>query len=303
MNNIKNLVKLINIESLVIGGGGMNGLIFVGALKYLEEINILKNIKYYHGVSIGAILVSLLNLGWSIDEIIEITNFPFDKLLSYDIDYFLNNSSFMNKEDYLTLLQKIITYKNFDKNLSFLDLYNFSKKELNIYSFGLNDNKLHIFNHINTPTLPIFEALYMSSCIPFLLSPLNKFNNHFIDGAFSCSFPMKYVKNIQKSIGIYSAPKHFNYNFDNHDILDYLINISYVITNNIHNINIPNTIYVKYTSHILSYINFSMSIKEKKNMINAGYSQSINQIHTIIDYFLNNITSDNSIYKHKYYEI
>ena len=88
MNNIKNLVKLINIESLVIGGGGMNGLIFVGALKYLEEINILKNIKYYHGVSIGAILVSLLNLGWTIEEIIKITNFPFDKLLSYDLDLF-----------------------------------------------------------------------------------------------------------------------------------------------------------------------------------------------------------------------
>lgn len=59
----KNLIKLLNIDTLVILGGGMKGFLFTGAIKLLSELNILNKIKYYYGTSFGGIIVSCLILG------------------------------------------------------------------------------------------------------------------------------------------------------------------------------------------------------------------------------------------------
>ena len=51
------------INNIVFSGGGIKGLIFIGCLKYLEENNLLKNIKAISGTSIGGVFSFLLNIG------------------------------------------------------------------------------------------------------------------------------------------------------------------------------------------------------------------------------------------------
>lgn len=63
------LKKNIN---LVLQGGGIKGLAYIGALRYLEENNI--NINYIAGSSVGAIIGSLIACGYDSYELEDIIN-------------------------------------------------------------------------------------------------------------------------------------------------------------------------------------------------------------------------------------
>ena len=73
----------MNINKLVISAGGINGYIFIGILKYLNEKGYLNNITKYIGCSVGSILCFLLSINYSIEEIEKI-------FLSLDVNDLLN---------------------------------------------------------------------------------------------------------------------------------------------------------------------------------------------------------------------
>ena len=52
-----------NIQHLVLSGGGLLGISYIGLFKYFEENNTLNNLKTVTGCSIGAIFGTLLIIG------------------------------------------------------------------------------------------------------------------------------------------------------------------------------------------------------------------------------------------------
>jgi predicted acylesterase/phospholipase RssA len=68
MSNIKNM----NITHLVLSGGGMRGVIFVGALRYLYLNNMHNNIKHIAGCSIGSLIGLMFALKLTIYEMEEV---------------------------------------------------------------------------------------------------------------------------------------------------------------------------------------------------------------------------------------
>ena len=50
---------------LVLSGGGIKGLIYIGIFKYFEEINIMKNIDTFVGASAGALFSVLYSIGYT----------------------------------------------------------------------------------------------------------------------------------------------------------------------------------------------------------------------------------------------
>ena len=59
------------LRNLVISGGGINGLGFLGIIKNLYENNLIKNINHYVGTSVGAIISFLMSINYSYNEIYE----------------------------------------------------------------------------------------------------------------------------------------------------------------------------------------------------------------------------------------
>ena len=57
------------IKNLVLSGGSSKCIVFVGAIKALEELNILSTITTFAGTSGGAILALLLILEYSVEDI------------------------------------------------------------------------------------------------------------------------------------------------------------------------------------------------------------------------------------------
>ena len=58
-----------HFKNLVFEGGGVKGIAYVGALKKLEEEDILQNIERVAGTSAGAMVAVLIGLGYTAEEL------------------------------------------------------------------------------------------------------------------------------------------------------------------------------------------------------------------------------------------
>lgn len=280
------------IKNLVISAGGVMIISYLGVLRFLDEKNIITNIQSYYGVSAGAILSLMLTLKYSIDEIEKfLFSFDFQKLLSdFDIDNFINNLSLSNGKNAEIVIKSVIIYKlgdNYD-NITFIDLFNKTNIELNVYAMCCEENTMHEFNHLKTPDIPIWKAIAASSRIPIVYSPIKINNLTFVDGAVINKYPIQLIpkEKLPATLGILCECQQINNStFDNQN-LNNLLNIIY------HIIDIDYIIYSPYnlqTIHIIipsevniNPIDFDLSIEQKKILFDIGYQAAKNQISKLI---------------------
>ena len=118
------------LTHLAISGGGSSGIKFAGSLKYLEETNQLKHVKKILGTSIGAVIAVLLTYS-SVDNIIDNIQhmqggINLDEL---DLNLFITQYGLFSKQKIIESIE-IILRQQFKTNPTFLELYNFCKKEV-----------------------------------------------------------------------------------------------------------------------------------------------------------------------------
>lgn len=119
------------IDTLVISAGGINGYIFLGILKYLNELNYLDNIKKYMCCSVGSILCLFLSIGYSVNEMIEIiSNLDINTLLNdFNLNLLIKHRCIYNNYKIVLFLKKIILDKGLDENITMKQHYEkFNKK-------------------------------------------------------------------------------------------------------------------------------------------------------------------------------
>jgi predicted acylesterase/phospholipase RssA len=294
------LIKIININSLVISGGGVKGYLYLGAIKLFAEYGILNKIKYYYGTSVGGLIVTCLNLGWNIEETLKFTvGFPMDSIIEFDIDVFIDNYGLVPVKNYETLLKKIIKFKGFDENITFKQLYDMTKKELHLITYSLKDNNAIDLNFETMPDLEIWKALYMTSSLPVLIPPFEYKNNLYIDGGIIENFPMDRVKkeNINKVIGINAESYKSDWEIlknklADKDIINYLeysLELIKIMFTKTIKFNTSNYVKLYFDKSIGQSTTVNLSIKPeiKQKIISDGYEQAKDQLPNIIKNIFN----------------
>lgn len=189
-------------ENLVFEGGGNKGLAYCGAIQLLEDIGIFPQIKRFAGTSAGAMTAALLAVGYKSTEI--------EEFLGQDLSRIFLDASF----GILSLLPNLLTgygwnpgnriYRwfgqalakksNGNADLTFLQLYESTGKELCIVVTNLN-HMIEEYCHVKTtPNMPIRLAVRMSMSIPGMFQATNYTENGetntYVDGGVLCNFPI-----------------------------------------------------------------------------------------------------------------
>src|SRR5438105_15119715 len=81
-----NYLPLAPIRNLVLKGGGVRGVAYVGALEELDRFGVLEGVERVAGASAGGITAVLLGLGYSVEEIKEIVENEVDFAMLLDKD-------------------------------------------------------------------------------------------------------------------------------------------------------------------------------------------------------------------------
>ena len=161
---------IIPPSHIVLGGGGVKCLAYIGAFQELESNGLLKNVRYFHGVSAGAFMSFVYILGYSLTELYKIgksldfstvqnidENFPFELFQSFGFD----NGIKVEK-----LIESFLKHKGFNREITFEQLYSLTKKNLIIYAVDIYEKKLKEFSFEKTPNKSVLLALRSSMALP-----------------------------------------------------------------------------------------------------------------------------------------
>jgi predicted patatin/cPLA2 family phospholipase len=283
----------MNIKHLVLSGGGVSGIAGIGAIHQLFESNILKieNIKSIYGTSVGSIIglfICFHKLGVS-NEVIKdyIIKRPFHETYKINMNQILNiydSKGIYNKDSAFILFKPFFQTIELSTEITMKELYKLTSIELFFYTVEINQFVLKELSHITTPDLPVIDAIYMSSTLPLIMSPLIKNNECFIDGGILCNYPiLECLKNeslmnqslkndLEKEIlGInynYNTFKKITLVNENTNVVDYIITI-------LNNIIIIVSNYISVKNEIpKTYYEISIPIQWSfKSIINMFYSE------------------------------
>ena len=297
INNINSISNLIKIKILVVGGGGMKGLEFIGSLKYLYELNLLNNIEEYYGCSIGSYISLLLIIGYSIDEIINLSiNFDYSMIIG-KINNIFHNYSIGNYELYINIIKSVIKIKNFDSDITFKQLYDKTQKIFNVIGYNISQKKEVMINYITFPNMKIWEGVYLSCALPLLFKPYLYENEYYCDGGISNICPINSVPSEKQkyTLGVFSKifTSHINIHtyIENKSFQNFfyyifeLLYVSYQKETYKHKI-YQNAIWLESYDK-LSMVRFNCNKEDKQNLIKKGYILCKNNILDVLNYLIN----------------
>ncbi len=271
------------------GGGAIRGVSYIGAVKAMEELGISPNTLA--GSSVGSIIAALLAVGYNADEIKDAfikVNFELFKDISLGIgpifalskgEVFLEwVRELVEKKFYGDKYKKgsnrAVTFRDIDKNLVIIttDLSNFECKE---------------FSKFETPDYEIASAVRISCCMPGLMKPIEYNKTLLVDGDLQKSWPMwKLSKNLLSKDERILEFRLEGY-YDNNDTNDIsgigyanavyscMTAISTAFITNLY-INKDKFDYIVLNTGDIVVVDFNISESKRLELIDSGYSQTIN---------------------------
>lgn len=195
------------IKTLVLSGGGIKGIALVGALKCLEEQNMLSNITKLVGTSVGGLIAGLFCIGYTPDELIKFIDlFDLKNLKSLKPSDFFTKFGLDDGSRLTFVLEKMIEAKNLSKNITFNELYKLTKKHLVVTTVCLNDEHAYYLSHITHPNMPIIMGMRMTSALPLWFIPISYNKKLYVDGGCIDNYPIQlFEKELHTTLGIYLA--------------------------------------------------------------------------------------------------
>lgn len=187
--------KAEKYDGLVISSGGYRGICVCGSLAVINMHGHLDSIKRYAGCSIGAIIVTLLAVGWKPIELFRraIKIKVFTGISSIDVEGLKKNFGLLSSEPLLHELNDLILAKR-SKIPTLLDMHN----EGIYIAYSISDRRQksgYKVDYLSDPSMPISIGAIMSSNVPGVFRPMDYEGMKVLDGALINPFPVNYLDN------------------------------------------------------------------------------------------------------------
>lgn len=225
----------MTIKNLVIAGGGPILVQVLGALQHLEKQKFidLNNIETIYGTSAGAIVGILICLKFDWETINDyIIKRPWQDVFSIKVENIFDAYSKKGIFDHKIIekcFRPLLDAKDLSLEITLEEFYNYSKIELHLFSFEINEYKVQDISYLTHPKLTLMIAIQMTCAIPILLTPVCIENKCYIDGGMSSNYPLIYCiesgKNQDEILGFknkYNNDK--NYINSESTLLEFILN-------------------------------------------------------------------------------
>ena len=166
-------------RNLVMEGGGIRGIAYGGALLELEQRGVLRELRRVGGTSAGAIQASLLAVGYSAQEIIDVVNAtPVQRLNDGRFIFFggthrlITQYGWYRGDELSTYLAELVGRKTQRPNLTLAELHQLAQEQpgryRDLYTTGTNltQQRVQVFSYETNPTMRVADAVRISMSIP-----------------------------------------------------------------------------------------------------------------------------------------
>ena len=188
------------LRNLVLSGGGLLGFSYIGFLRYLEDNNLLKQIKTITGSSVGAIFATFFIIGCKANELQSFySSIVLSDYVKINTESFLNFPKLKGLENgnrIMSVFNNFLTIKTGSSDITFLELYSRYNIILQVGVTNLTKYRFEIFNHITKPNTPVKLVVRASIAIPFFLEPIIIDGDLYCDGGLLENLPIDAIYDI-----------------------------------------------------------------------------------------------------------
>jgi predicted acylesterase/phospholipase RssA len=193
----------MKITHLVLSGGALKALCFIGIMQYLYLESFDKDIKNIACCSMGSIIGLMFGLNIPVEDMQKL----FLKALNDKKTAYVDKKEYINlfykcgvvsSYIYMEMIQTYIKERDGIDDITFIE---FSKKYgVNLYMSATNiyTCKNEIFSIDTTPNLSVFKACSASIAIPLLYQPVKIDGYYYLDGGLTNNFPIEVFKDVPR---------------------------------------------------------------------------------------------------------
>jgi predicted acylesterase/phospholipase RssA len=183
---------------LVLSGGGMSGLVYLGALRYLQQEGYDKHILHIAGASIGALFATAFALDMSMGDLEQkykefLSNEEKCLLPTFTMDTIIESYDNLGVDDGKRLTEPI---EEIVGNLTFLELSKKTGKNLIISATHIETMLPTYFSVDNTPNVLVLDAVKASMAIPLFVRPIEIGDDYYMDGGVTDGIPVNAFTNV-----------------------------------------------------------------------------------------------------------
>ncbi|NDC95788.1 hypothetical protein EB118_19175 [bacterium] len=254
--------------TLLLSGGGVKAIAFIGALKKLGELEYKFN--KYITVSAGSIVGLLCIIGYTPDELIsKVYSTDFTELVELRLNNVVKKYGLDSGKRVIGWLERLMMEKGFSSDMTFSQLYSKTQLHYQVLTTNLNTRTQTTFDYLVTPDVQVLRAIRMSIGIPFVYTIRKYKGDIHVDGSLLSNYPVHLITTSDPlAIGLRLVPEQTSRK-DIHDILEYITNILSCLVNS----RMPPE--RSYTINIHTggnAVQFDIGKTQKETLVEQGYN-------------------------------
>lgn len=187
-----------NVDHLVISGGALKGIAFLGTLECLQRrcrLNI-GNIKVLVGASVGALISSLLSIGFTSAQLFKlVVETDIASLARPEIGKLLTHYGLDSGHGVVEKIKQLFRIKGVDPNITFQQHYEYTGKRLVVTVSCLGKGVCY-FDYTNQPELSVISAVRMSISYPGYFTAVRYKGDYYVDGGMLDNVPIAFLQDV-----------------------------------------------------------------------------------------------------------
>lgn len=216
-------------RNLVLSGGSVKGVTYIGVLRFLEERGIISQFKNLIGSSVGALVCFFVAIGLNSFEIEQLIKVLFKEYMasSPNVENIINIFHTMGLDDGSIIMEtvsKALHNKYNIHDITFIELAKKSGRNLVVCGTNLYNSSSVYFNVDKYPNMSVLKAIRISISIPFIMTPIVYEGAMYADAALFNNFPIDYFDGSlpQNTLGVLIKPKKKQFEPANMNIVTYI---------------------------------------------------------------------------------
>lgn len=267
-------------DIVVLSGGGLKGILELGALHYYHENGQLDldRVHTFAGTSIGSVISLCLAVGFAPMDIfrkVYTTRSFFDPSNKGTIWDVVNKTGVMDVNVITNVVEEFLREKVDPATLTFGELQKTHKKRLVVVGTNISGMKPEYFTPETHPEMLCIDAIKISCNLPFVFQRIEHNDAFYVDGGLVDSFPVHYVNDGKSNIlGVVVLGS--DYSFQDNTLLGYFYRLVVLPINTITKLRcseryLSNNVTLVRIDYEAPFLHFSLPSDAKMEMFLKGF--------------------------------
>ena len=187
-----------NVTHLVLSGGALKGIAFLGVLECLQRRQSLRlpGLSVFVGSSVGALISSLISIGYSSAQLFKIVmDTDISSMAKPELSNLLTHNGLDSGHLVVNKIKELFRRKGVDPNITLKEHHEYTGTRL-VITVSCLGKGVRYFDHTTQPDLCVISAIRMSISYPGYFTAVRYQGDYYVDGGMLDNVPIAFLSDV-----------------------------------------------------------------------------------------------------------